>query len=60
MLFGNAEVRIAEFSWRRQGQVVDGRLQDDGLVRGAIVSLGLTPPLALIGYSAPLPRQAWA
>ena len=41
VLFGNAEVRVAEFSWRRQGQVVDGRLHDDGLVRGAIVSLGL-------------------
>ena len=60
VLFGNAEVRVAEFSWRRQGQVVDGRLQDDGLVRGAIVSLGLTPPLALIGYSAPFSRYAWA
>ena len=41
VLFGNAEVRVAEFSWRRQGQVVDGLLHDDGLVLSAIVSLHL-------------------
>ena len=47
VLFGNAEVRVAEFSWRRQGQVVDGLLHDDGLVLGAIVSLRLRLRLGL-------------
>ena len=47
VLFGNAEVRVAEFSWRRQGQVVDGLLHDDGLVRSATVSLRLRLRLRL-------------
>jgi len=52
VLFGNAEVRVAEFSWRRQGQVVDGLVHADGLVLSAIVSRSLQgatqlPPMAV-------------